>query len=146
MDRYYRWSAWTIVSIDSIRIDPSIHRLLCPAMVGDIYPLSQASLGSCGGITYLTVIVPGSTVCSRPLDIAALQGVPDVSAGLLSQRSLRSFLLLLPLQDASAMLGGLRAHLASSLWCPRWVRRVEAKPLPNVVFAFIFCMSAVKLN
>jgi hypothetical protein len=75
-------------------------------MVGDIYPLSQASLGSCGGITYLTVIVPGSTVCSRPLDITALQGVPDVSAGLLSQRSLRSFLLLLRLQDDSAVLGG----------------------------------------
>jgi hypothetical protein len=81
-------------------------------MVGDIYPLSQASLGSCGGITYLTVIVPGSTVCSRPLDIAALQGVPDVSAGLLSKRSLRSFLLLLRLQDASAVLGGLRAHFS----------------------------------
>jgi hypothetical protein len=32
MDRYYRWSAWSIVSIDSIVIDQSIHRRLYPAM------------------------------------------------------------------------------------------------------------------
>jgi hypothetical protein len=32
MDRYYRWSAWPIVSIDSIGIDPSIHRRLCPPL------------------------------------------------------------------------------------------------------------------
>jgi hypothetical protein len=33
MDRYYRWSAWPIVSIDIMGIDPSIHRLLCPPMI-----------------------------------------------------------------------------------------------------------------
>jgi hypothetical protein len=31
MDRYYRWSGWTIVSMDNIRNDPSIHRWLWPA-------------------------------------------------------------------------------------------------------------------
>jgi hypothetical protein len=33
MDPYYRWSAWPIISIDSISINPSIHRWLCPTMV-----------------------------------------------------------------------------------------------------------------
>ncbi len=32
MDQYYWWSAWTIVLIDSISINPSIHRRLCPPM------------------------------------------------------------------------------------------------------------------
>ncbi len=32
MDQYYRWSAWPIASIDSIGIDPSIHRRLCPSI------------------------------------------------------------------------------------------------------------------
>jgi hypothetical protein len=36
MDRYYRWSAWPIVSIDSIGIDPSIHRRLCPTMLNTL--------------------------------------------------------------------------------------------------------------
>ncbi len=33
LDRYYRWFAWSIISIDSIGIDPLIHCRLCPAIV-----------------------------------------------------------------------------------------------------------------
>ncbi len=46
MDQYYRWSAWPIILINSIGIDPSIHRLLCPAIPILLYVYSIRSLSS----------------------------------------------------------------------------------------------------